>query len=270
MHTLNRTIRCLSACTAALSMLTLLAMLAGAPAIASQPPAPSDEPKSDAPQKPVDKKQPVPKPEPKGDEAAKLKTAAKQGGEGQNAPNRDLTPLLAKLYRPMEAGLKGVDFDFRHQAFENAAFPYRSTRFHGSFRAPDQWKLKVSGLHEAHKTMESRLVEIMDWVGSVTGGLSILDEQLDPERVLRVQATDTLTTVTCRGKKGQTPWQLRFREVDGKMRLHTIDSPDFGRVLLRYETVDEIPVVTALEIDDPLSALGKWTLRCENLVVNPE
>lgn len=273
MHTLNRSMLCrLIAAAVVLAILTSISMVASpGSADAAQPPAPSDKPvvPTDEPPKTKDEKPPKPAPQTGDDtEAEKLKTAASKGGA--NAPNRDIGPLLSKLYRPVEAGLKGVDFDFRHQAFENAAFPFRSARFHGSFRAPDEWKLTVSGLHEAHKTMASRLVEIMDWVGSVTGGLAILDEQLDPERVVRVQETDALTTVTCRGKKGQTPWQLRFREVDGKMRLHTIDSPDFGRVLLRYETVDDIAVVTALDIDDPLSALGKWTLRCENLVVNPK
>lgn len=213
---------------------------------------------------------PQEKDDPKGGEQPAKKADGGKAAADRAATeaNNDISDILSKLYRPTEAGLKNAGFTFRHHAFENAAYPFRSTRFHASFVAPKTFEIEVKGLHEAHAMMGTRLAQIMDWVRHVTCGLMVLDEVLVQDRVERVMRTPNLTTVYIKGDKGGKGWQLKFREEDGKYFLHVVVSPNFGTVLLHYDVVNKIQVVTSIDIDDPETALGKWTLRCEDLVVN--
>ena len=186
---------------------------------------------------------------------------------------RDISEIAEKVYRPTGAGLKKVSFVFKHHAFENGAFPYRSARFHASFEAPNQWKLEVKDLHEAHAAMAPRLAAIMDWVRYVTGGLMVLDEALVQDKVQRVLDQGALKTALCAVKEGERPWQLKFREDGGAYYLHIVDSPQFGSILLHYEDVEaeggkKIKMVTSIDINDSTTALGKWTLECEDMKVS--
>ena len=189
------------------------------------------------------------------------------GGAKGAGPQVDVDGLAARLYRPAEAGLDKCSFVFRHHAFENAGYRFRGARFHVKYQASGERSLEVSGLHESQELMAPRLVEMLDWIHDVTASPRLLETALVKDKVFRIGDQGERVNVSLRMKPGQAPWQLRFREVDGKLRLEYVDSPVYGRVLLRYEDVEGLPIVTSLEIDDPKSALGKWTLRCEDLEV---
>jgi len=242
---------------AAAVALGLLVLAAGVPAIstlASAPPSPVQPPAPPAQETP---------------EAEPPKTPRKPSPEEAPEPraSQDVKAELAAIadgaYRP---ALKKASFVFRHHAFENAAYPYRSARFRASFAAPDSFELEVVDLHEAHELMAPRLVELMEWVRLVTSNLPILSVALDEERVQRVLRQGELTTVVCRMDEGKRPWQLKFRRGEGeRYYLHLVESAEFGRVLLRYDEVEGVEVVRALEIDHPATALGRWTLELEEL-----
>lgn len=179
-----------------------------------------------------------------------------------------LDDVVARLYHPVRAGLRDVTFEFRHQAFESSAQPFRKTRFTLAFKAPDKWKLDVKNLDERHELMAPRLIELLSWVHLFAGGVQILDVGLVPDRVMNVRRDGESIVVVTRLAEDEPPITLRFRDVDGKLRLFQAQSTPFGTLRLEWGKVEGIDVVTAIEILDTRTALGRWTLRCENLKVN--
>jgi hypothetical protein len=198
---------------------------------------------------------------------------AESGGEGEQQPTAaDVSPevadLLAHVYHPVRAGLRDMTFTFRHQAFENAAYPFRKTRFLFTFKAPDHWKLDVRDLHEAHELMGPRLVELMSWIRHFVGGVEVLDSGLVPERIVSATREGRFLKVITRPGEDEIPLTLRFREDEGRYYLQMVQSQKYGTLRLEWQKVGEVEVVTSLEINQPKTALGTWTLRCEDLKVN--